>query len=144
MYAAEATAEGPSYTEALETGRPVSSQIGRLVLEHHLQPPLGDLRLVGGVGGEELRALHQHVDKRRHVVVVHPRPQEAELLLGADVARGQLAQVRVHLLLGQPGGSSRARRRRTASGIWRSNSSSTEETPIAASIAARSSGVVEV
>ncbi len=27
MYAAEATAEGPSYTEALETGRPVSSQM---------------------------------------------------------------------------------------------------------------------
>ena len=27
MYAAEATAEGPSYTEALDTGSPVSSQM---------------------------------------------------------------------------------------------------------------------
>ena len=75
---------------------------GRLVLEHHLQPPLRDLRLVGGVGSEELRALHQHVDQRRHVVVVHSGAQETQLVLGANVARGQLAQVRVHLLLGQP------------------------------------------
>ncbi len=75
-----------------------------LVLEHHLQPALGDLGLVGRVGREELRAGHQHVDQRRHVVVVHPAAQEADLVLGGDVARGQLAQVRVDPLLGLAGG----------------------------------------
>ena len=35
----------------------------RLVLEHHLQPALGDLRLVGRVRRQELRARHQHVDR---------------------------------------------------------------------------------
>ncbi len=34
-----------------------------LVLEHHLQAALGDLGLVGRVRREELRALHQHVDR---------------------------------------------------------------------------------
>ncbi len=71
-----------------------------LVLEHHLQAALGDLRLVGRVGRQELRALGQHVDQRRDVVVVHARAEEGELVLGADVARGELAQVLEHLLLG--------------------------------------------
>ena len=50
-----------------------------LELEHHLQPALGDLRLVGRVGGEELGALGDRVDDRRHVVVVHPGAEEADL-----------------------------------------------------------------
>ena len=75
-----------------------------LVLEHHLQPALGDLRLVGRVGRQELRALDQHVDQRGDVVVVHARAEEAELVLGAGVARGERAQVLVDVLLGQPVG----------------------------------------
>ena len=36
-------------------------------------------------------------------MVVHPAAQEADLVLGRHVARGQVAQVRVHLLLGLAG-----------------------------------------
>ncbi len=74
-----------------------------LELEHHLQAALRDLRLVGRVRGQELRARHQHVDDRGDVVVVEASPQEGELLLGAAVARGELAQVRVHLRLAAAG-----------------------------------------
>ncbi len=52
-----------------------------LELEHHLQAALGDLRLVGRVGREELGALGDRVDDRRHVVVVHPGADEADLAL---------------------------------------------------------------
>ena len=76
----------------------------RLVLEHHLQPALGDLGLVGRVGRQELRAPHEHVDDRRDVVVVHAGAEEGDLVLGARVGRGQRAQVRVDVLLGHAGG----------------------------------------
>ena len=33
-------------------------------------------------------------------MVVHPGAEERDLVLGRDVARGEVAQVRVHLLLG--------------------------------------------
>jgi hypothetical protein len=36
-------------------------------------------------------------------VVVHPGAEEGQLVLGRRVAPGQLAQVRLHRLLGQPG-----------------------------------------
>jgi hypothetical protein len=36
-------------------------------------------------------------------VVVHPRAEEADLVLGARVAGGERAQVREHLLLGHAG-----------------------------------------
>ena len=39
-YPAAATALGPSYTDAFDTGSPVSSRDRRLVLEHRLQPAL--------------------------------------------------------------------------------------------------------
>ena len=55
--------------------------------------------------------------ERGHVVVVHAGAEEAELVLGARVARGQLAQVRVDILLGQARRAARARgRRRTRLG----------------------------
>ena len=76
----------------------------RLVLEHHLQRPLGDLRLVRRVRRQELRARQDRVDQRRHVVVVHARPEERDLVLGRDVLRGEVAQVPVDLLLGLAGG----------------------------------------
>ena len=74
---------------------------GRLVLEHHLQAALGDLGLVGRVGRQELRALHQHVDQRRDVVVVHAAAEEADLVLCARVPGGQRPQVLIHVLLGE-------------------------------------------
>ncbi len=77
---------------------------GGLVLEHHLQPPLGDLWLVGGVGGEELGALREHVDQGGDVVVIHPGPEEAQLVLCAGVAGGKGTQVLVDILLRQPRG----------------------------------------
>ena len=58
-----------------------------LVLEHHLEPALGDLGLVGRVGRQELRAGDDRVDQRRHVVVVHPGAEEGQLVLGGHVAR---------------------------------------------------------
>ena len=70
-----------------------------LVLEHHLQRPLGDLRLVRRVRRQELGAPQQRVDQRRHVVVVHPGAEERDLVFGRDVAAREVAQVRVHLLL---------------------------------------------
>ena len=74
-----------------------------LELEHHLEAALRDLGLVGRVGGEELRALGDRVDDRRHVVVVHPGPEEAELGVGVGVALGQRGQVVEALGLRQPG-----------------------------------------
>ena len=74
-----------------------------LVLEHRLQTALRDLGLVGRVGRQELRAARDRVDQCRHVVVVHARAQERDLVLGARVARGERAELIVDLLLGQPG-----------------------------------------
>ncbi len=72
-----------------------------LKLEHHLQAALGDLGLVRRVRREELGALGDRVDDRRHVVVVHPRAQEADLGVGVGVARRQAGQVVEALGLGQ-------------------------------------------
>ena len=76
----------------------------RLVLEHHLQAALGDLRLVRRVRRQVLGALHEHVDDGRDVVVVHPGAEERDLVLGRHVAGRELPQVRVDVLLGQSGG----------------------------------------
>ena len=99
-YAAAATEDGPSYSPALATGRPVSSEIDGLELEHRLQRALRDLGLVGRIWSEELRALRDRVDDRRHVVVVHARAEEGDLVLRAGVARGELGQPLVDRLLG--------------------------------------------
>ena len=74
-----------------------------LELEHHLEPALRDLGLVGRVRRQELRARQQRVDQRRHVVVVHAGPEEGDLLLGAAVAAGERGEVLVDLLLGAAG-----------------------------------------
>jgi hypothetical protein len=73
----------------------------RLVLEDRLQHALAHLRLVRRVGGQELPALHHHVDDRGHVAVVHPGAQEGQLAAGVDVARRQLRHVGDQLGLGQ-------------------------------------------
>jgi len=63
--AASAQAEAPSYIEALATSIPVSWADQRLELEDRLQRPLADLRLVRGVGGIELAARDQLIDRGR-------------------------------------------------------------------------------
>ncbi len=73
----------------------------RLVLEHRLQSALGDLGLVGRVRGQELGALDDRVDDRRHVVVVHAGAEERDLILGGDVLRRERPQLLEHLLLGR-------------------------------------------
>ena len=75
--------KGPRTATRSTTGRPVSSRDRGLELEHRLQRALRDLGLVGRVGSQELRALGDRVDDRRHVVVVHARAEEADLVLGA-------------------------------------------------------------
>ena len=94
---------GPLVGGGVRDGQPGQLRDRRLVLEHHLQPALGDLGLVGRVRRQELGALGQHVDQRGHVVVVHAGAEEAELLLGRAVALGELAEMLVDVLLGAPG-----------------------------------------
>ncbi len=48
--------------------------------------------------------MRDRVDDRRHVVVVHPRPEEADLVLGARVARRELREPLVYRDLGHPVG----------------------------------------
>ena len=83
---------------------PVSSDIAVWNSNIDLQAALGDLRLVGRVGSEELGALGDRVDDRRHVVVVHPGAEEADLLLGVGVALGERREPLVDLGLAHPGG----------------------------------------
>ncbi|KIU01487.1 hypothetical protein QU38_01365, partial [Staphylococcus aureus] len=48
----------------------------RLELEHHLQRALRDFRLIGRVGGEELAALDDMIDARRHVMAIGAGAEE--------------------------------------------------------------------
>ncbi len=100
-------AGGAERARALVERRVRDGQAGQLadrglVLEHHLQRALGDLGLVGRVRRQGLRARRDRVHDRRHVVVVHPGAEERDLVVGGDVARGERAQVREHLLLRAP------------------------------------------
>jgi hypothetical protein len=56
-----------------------AGQLGdeRLILIDRLQRALADLRLIGRVGGVELAARDDLVDRRRQEVAIHARPQEA-------------------------------------------------------------------
>ena len=72
-----------------------------LVLEDRLQDALAHLGLVRRVRGQELAALEDGVDDRRHVVVVDPCAEEREFTGRRDVPRFQLGQVREELRLRQ-------------------------------------------
>ena len=72
-----------------------------LVLEDGLEHALAHLRLVRRVRREELAALQDRVDHRRHVVVVDACAEERQLVRRVGVPRRQLAQVSGQLLLGQ-------------------------------------------
>ena len=89
----------PSYSVAFDTGRPVSSLIAVWYSNMTCSVPCETSGWYGVYGRQELRAREQRVDQRRHVVVVHAGAEERDLVLGRDVARRQVAQVRVHLLL---------------------------------------------
>ena len=47
-----------------------------LELEQRLQRPLRDLRLIGGVGGQELAALDQRVHRRRNMMAIGPAAEK--------------------------------------------------------------------
>ena len=64
----------------------------RLELEEILQRALRDLRLVGRVGGQELRALDDVVDRRRHMMAVGAGADEERPVAGRMVLRGEAAQ----------------------------------------------------
>ena len=88
MSAASAAAVAPSYIEALATGRPVRSDDEGLELEDGLQRALGQLGLVGRVGGVELAAEQELVDRRRDVVRVGAGAEERhrrDPVLAADL-----------------------------------------------------------
>ena len=97
----------------------------RLVLEQGLEHALGELRLVRRVGGVELRAARPAPTRRRHVVVVRARRRRSTRGRRRTVARGELAEVRDELHLGDArrAGPS-APSSRTSSGIWSNRSSS--------------------
>jgi len=63
-----------------------------LELEEILQRALADLRLVGRVGGQELAALDQAVDRGRHVMAIGAGAEEARHRSSRDIARGQTRQ----------------------------------------------------
>ena len=60
----------PSYMEAFATSMPVSAATWVWNSNRILQRALRDLGLVGRVAGQELRALDQVIDGRRHMVLV--------------------------------------------------------------------------
>jgi hypothetical protein len=68
-----------------------------LELVQRLQRALGDLGLVGGVAGQELRALDDVVHRRRHVVAVGARAAEEGPGAGRAVHRRQPAELALHL-----------------------------------------------
>ncbi len=69
-------------------GAAIEARHLRLELEQHLQRALRDLRLVGRVGGQELAALDQVIDGRRHVVAIGPRPAvEGRVVCGKVLLR---------------------------------------------------------
>ena len=72
----------------------------RLELEEILQRALRDLRLVGRVGGEELRALDDVVDGGRHVVAIGARADEERPVAGGAVLRRERAHDARHFKLG--------------------------------------------
>ncbi len=72
-----------------------------LVLEDRLEHALAHLGLIRRVRGEELTAAEEGVDDRRHVVVVDPHAQEAELVGRVRVPPRELLEMSHERGLGQ-------------------------------------------
>ena len=67
-----------------------------LKLEQHLQRTLGDFRLIGGIGRQELASLDQIIDTSRHMVPVGACTQKARSVAGGVVLHCQALQVALH------------------------------------------------
>ena len=67
-----------------------------LEFEERLERALGYFRLIGGVGGEKFRALDDHVDRRRDVVLVGAAADEKRSIRGGGVLCGQPREVPFH------------------------------------------------
>ena len=65
----------------------------RLELEQHLQRALRDFRLIRRVARQELGALDQVIDARRHVMPVRAGADEERHRAGSGVARGEPADL---------------------------------------------------
>ena len=114
----------------------------RLILEHDLQVALAHLGLIGRVRRVELAAAGEGVDDRRDEVVVAAAAEEADLRAGVFVLRRERASCAASAPSRvRAGGMSSGRLKRNSAGTI-ANSSSIEPAPIAASIAAWSSGVL--
>ena len=79
-----------------------------LVVEDSLQGALGNLRLVGGVGGVELTAPQDRIDCSRDVVVISAGAQEADQLSCVSVGISQLLHLGQGFHLGQGGRQTQA------------------------------------
>jgi len=102
---------GPRHVDGLDEcgGAVVQGRVGdphprqladhRLELEEDLQHALGQLRLVRGVGGEELGAPGQRPDDGGDVMVVRTGPREADQLVRMTVAARHVTHVRDELHL---------------------------------------------
>jgi len=80
-----------------------------LEFEQDLQRALGDLRLVGRVAGQELRALDDVVDAGRHVVAISAGAAKEGPRAGRPIARGQGGHGPLHLQLALVGGQRQGR-----------------------------------
>ena len=109
-----------------------------LELEDGLQGALGDLRLIGRVGGEPLAARDERIDDHGAVVVVGAGA-EKDVIAGAVL--GGAGAEPVDDFASRPSGAgwSRSRLRRNSAGMCE-KSSSMERTPISRSMSARSAG----
>ena len=86
-----------------------------LILEDGLQRALADLRLVGGVGGVELRATDDVADHAGREVVVSPRAQETGIVVEIGVLLAHGPQFAQDLQLGQGRGKLKPR---IAHALW--------------------------
>ena len=68
----------------------------RLELEQDLQRPLGDFRLVGRIGREELATLDQVIDRGGNVVAIGPSTQEKRRVTRREVLPRQPAHMAFH------------------------------------------------
>ena len=123
-----------------------AGQLGdqRLVFEDDLQVALAGLGLIRRVRRVELAARGDRIDDGGDEVVVAAAAEEADLLAGRTIlGRPAACMCAVSSISVSAGGMSSGRFSRSSRGIV-ANSSSSDRTPIAASMACWSSGVLEM
>ena len=128
---ASAQAVEPSYMRGVGHRQAGQGRDLGLELEQHLQRALGDLRLVGRVAGQELRALDDVVDAGRHVVAIgagaaEERPRAGRRGCCAASARQRALDLQLALVRRQVDRTGEAR----ASAGTSANSASIDGAPI--------------